>query len=221
MATARSEYIETESGTRISRKSHVKGAQYIVIGGKTLIQDGVVLRGDLHNPAPAQKGLAKSIEPIIALGKYSILRSRCVLTPPQRTRVVNASPTSQPADLADGPARSENGPQTETVFSLLKVGSYTYIGPDSKIEAAIVGSCVYAGKNVCIGRFAIIKDCVVIEDGTVVPPFAVIPPFSRIAGTPARVVDRLPDSAPEVMELFARKYYTGIDVRAPFLDTKI
>lgn len=189
-----SEYIETDSGTRISRKSHIKGAQYIIIGGKTLIQDSVTLRGDLHNPP---KPSSKTTDPIIALGKYSILRSGCTVSPPRRRQA------------------QTTGAEPTEISCLVKIGSYTYIGANTNVQAAAIGTCVYVGDNVTIGPFAIIKDCVVIEDGTQVPPYAVIPPFSRVAGVPAKVTAKLPDSAPEVLELFARKYYTGIDVECP------
>lgn len=62
-----------------------------------------------------------------------------------------------------------------------------------------------------------IKECVTIADNTVIPAYQVIAAFSKVQGVPAQVVDELPESAEQVLELHARKVYAGIDVGgAPF-----
>lgn len=66
----------------------------------------------------------------------------------------------------------------------MKLGDHIYIGSQTIIEAAQIGSYVSIGSNVQIGKFAIIKDCVRIEDDTVIPPNAVIPSFSIVTGKP-------------------------------------
>ena len=66
----------------------------------------------------------------------------------------------------------------------MKLGDHIYIGNQTIIEAAQIGSYVSIGSNVQIGKFAIIKDCVRIEDDTVIPPNAVIPSFSIVSGKP-------------------------------------
>jgi len=73
-----------------------------------------------------------------------------------------------------------------SVFQYLpmKLGDHIYIGSQTIVEAAQIGSYVSIGSNVQIGKFAIIKDCVRIEDDTVIPPNAVIPSFSIVAGKP-------------------------------------
>lgn len=50
------------------------------------------------------------------------------------------------------------------------------------------------------GRFAIIKDCAQIADGSVVAPGTVVPSMSIFAGSPAKQVDELPETWPELME---------------------
>ncbi|KAF9637806.1 putative dynactin subunit 5 protein [Lasiodiplodia theobromae] len=42
------EYIETDSGNKVSRKAHISGTANITLGGKTVIMADVHLRGDLH-----------------------------------------------------------------------------------------------------------------------------------------------------------------------------
>ena len=66
----------------------------------------------------------------------------------------------------------------------MKLGDHIYIGSDTTIEAAQIGSYVWIGSNVQIGKFAIIKDCVRIGDNTVIPPNAMIPNFSVVSGKP-------------------------------------
>ncbi|ANB13556.1 dynactin subunit 5 [Sugiyamaella lignohabitans] len=178
-----SEYIETESGNRISRKSAIQGSRYIVLGGKSLIEHNAVLRGDLHRP--------DSNGPVIAIGRYTILGAKCSITPPLKS---------------------------ETRYPV-KIGSYVHIGENTSIQAASIGSHVYIGNNCDIGKFAIIKEAVVIEDNTVIPPFTVISSFSKVSGSPAKLVEELPESADDVIELYTRRLYAGIDVGIlPFLE---
>jgi len=82
----------------------------------------------------------------------------------------------------------------------MKLGDHIYIGNQTIIEAAQIGSYVSIGSNVQIGKFAIIKDCVRIEDDTVIPPNAVIPSFSIVSGKPGLVIAELPESAQEEMD---------------------
>mmetsp|Transcript_7979 Transcript_7979/g.15817 ORF Transcript_7979/g.15817 Transcript_7979/m.15817 type:complete len:117 (+) Transcript_7979:66-416(+) len=66
VAKAASEYFETTTGNRVSRKSSLYGTQNIRIHGKSLIEEGVVIRGDLAN---------------VKMGKFCIIKRDCVLRP--------------------------------------------------------------------------------------------------------------------------------------------
>lgn len=108
-------------------------------------------------------------------------------------------------------------PETGRIHFPIKLGNCVYIGRGSVVEAAQIGNYVYIGHNCQIGEFSIIKDCVVIEDGTVVPPYVSISPFSKVSGTPCQLVEELPESTEQVLEVYCRKVYAGIDVGgAPF-----
>ncbi|DAZ96816.1 TPA: hypothetical protein N0F65_007077 [Lagenidium giganteum] len=96
----------------------------------------------------------------VTLGRQCIIRERCVIKPPIRIL---------PTGLA---------------FISMKIGDHVYIGDNTVVEAAMIGSFVQIGKNCVIGKRTIIRDCCRIEDNTVVPPDSVIPPFSRIGGIP-------------------------------------
>jgi len=83
----------------------------------------------------------------------------------------------------------------------MKIGDHVFIGEGSVVEAAVVGNWVKIGRDCVIGKFAIIKDCVRIEDGTVIAPNTVIPSFSLVRGRPGVVVEELPETAPEELDL--------------------
>lgn len=186
----KSEYVETESGNRISRKSQLHATAYIVLGGKTIIEHGVELRGDCHRK--------DSKSPVIALGKFCILNENCSITPPHKKSSSTGEDTYYP----------------------VKIGSYVQIGKNTKLTCASIGNNVYIGNNCTIGEFTIIKDCVVIKDDTVIPPYTVIAPMSIVSGnSPSKVItNQLPESAEQVLELNARQTYTGISIQLPFIN---
>lgn len=57
------------------------------------------------------------------------------------------------------------------------------------------------------GRFTIIKDCAVILDDSIVAPGTVVPSMTIFRGSPAKLVEDLPESYPEILEAAARSYY--------------
>ncbi|KAI8591763.1 putative dynactin Arp1 p25 subunit RO12 [Geranomyces variabilis] len=172
----RSEYIETDTGNKVSRYSVICGSQNIVLGGKTVIQKDCMVRGDLR-----RTGAGHAV--VVAIGRYCFLGERCVVRPPCKTY------------------------KGQFNYYPMKIADHVFIGEDSVIEAAQIGSYVHIGKNCIIGRFAIIKDCCRILDGTVIPPNAVIPSFSVYGGNPARLVDELPESIQEVYEQYSKEFF--------------
>lgn len=112
-----------------------------------------------------------------------------------------------------------------------------FVGERAVINAAIVGSYIYIGKNAVIvrirhtrvnfiytnrsngitervsacsttqGRRCVLKDCCYIEDGAVVPPETVVPSFTRFAGNPAKCVEDLPECTLDLMLEFTKNYY--------------
>ncbi|OBT89574.1 hypothetical protein VE02_01715 [Pseudogymnoascus sp. 03VT05] len=182
----RGEYIETDTGNKVSRKSQIIGTQNIILGGKSVIQAEVIIRGDLVRTLDSLAGGTEKKAPVVAvaIGRYCFLSRGCVLKPPGRVM--------------------------KGVFSYhpLKLSDHVFIGANSIVEAAIVGNKVHIGKDCVIGKFAIIKDCVRILDGTVVPPGVVIPSFSVVAGRPGRVVGEVPEGGEEALE--GREIYRTI-----------
>ncbi|KAK9388744.1 trimeric LpxA-like protein [Lipomyces mesembrius] len=177
----RGEYIETESGNRISRKAVILGSQHILLGGRSTILPECVVRGDLHRPSSASSTSTAAAS--VNIGRYSFLEKGVVIKPPFKFY------------------------KGSLVYYPLKMGNFVSIGANSVIEAATIGSYVKIGSNCVVGKFAIIKDCVLVLDGTVIPSTACIPPFAVVAGNPAIVVDELAESSAEVFERRARQIH--------------
>jgi dynactin-5 len=83
----------------------------------------------------------------------------------------------------------------------LRIGDHVFVGQNSVVQAASIGSHVHIGQGVAIGEMAIIKDYTRVLDGAVVPPHMVIPSFSIVAGRPARVIGEVPEGGHEAFEL--------------------
>ncbi|KOS22737.1 Dynactin subunit 5 [Escovopsis weberi] len=194
---AKGEYIETDTGNKVARKAVLVGTQNIMLGGKTVIQPEVMIRGDLvrtiphatpssaanANPAAASSSSAGSgpappnNNTAVAIGRYCFL-SRSVLLRP--------------------PGRMYKGVFT---YMPLRIGDHVFIGQGSVVQAATIGSHVHIGSGCAVNEFAIIKDYVKILDGAVVPAHMVVPSFSIVAGRPGRVVGELPEGGHEEFEL--------------------
>lgn len=112
------------------------------------------------------------------------------------------------------------------------MGDHVFVGENSVVSAAMVGSYVYIGNNVVIvsdaqsftcsylksaidfvnhsliqGRRCVLKDCCYIEDNSVLPPETVVPSFSRYAGAPGVCTGELPECTQELMVDLTRNYY--------------
>ncbi|CCC13399.1 hypothetical protein SMACR_06897 [Sordaria macrospora] len=176
----RGEYIETDTGNKVARKATLVGTQNIMLGGKTVIQPDVMIRGDLARTIPPAQSAGSSgpaNNTAVAIGRYCFLSKGCVLRPP---------------------GRMYKGVFT---FMPLRLGDHVFVGPGTVVQAAQIGNHVHIGGKVVIGEFAIIKDYVKVLDGSVVPPNMVIPSFSIVAGQPARIIGEIPEGGIEAFEL--------------------
>ncbi|KAI9730812.1 MAG: hypothetical protein M1834_005530 [Cirrosporium novae-zelandiae] len=169
---ARGEYIETDTGNKVSRRSQIHGTQHIILGGRTVIQADVCIRGDLcrapsHHTSSNPNSTASNVS--VAIGRYTFLSRGCTLRPPSKTH--------------------------RGVFSYfpLKIGDHTFVGKEAIIEAASIGSNVHIGAGAIIQKFCIIKDFVKVLEGTVVPAGMVVPSFSIVGGSPGRVIGEVGD----------------------------
>ncbi|UNI20925.1 hypothetical protein JDV02_006971 [Purpureocillium takamizusanense] len=182
---AKGDYIETDTGNKVARKAILVGTQNIMLGGKTVIQPEVMIRGDLVRTAASSSssssGGAAPATPTtstaVAIGRYCFLARGVLLRPPGR--LYKGAFTYMP----------------------LRLGDHVFVGQGTVVQAATVGSHVHIGKGCTINEFAIIKDYVKVLDGTVVPAFMVIPSFSIVAGQPAKVVGEIPEGGHDEFEL--------------------
>lgn len=175
-----------DTGNKVARKAILVGTQNIMLGGKTVIQPEVMIRGDLvRTAAPSSSSsssggaapAAPATSTAVAIGRYCFLARGVLLRPPGR--LYKGAFTYMP----------------------LRLGDHVFVGQGTVVQAATVGSHVYIGKGCTINEFAIIKDYVKILDGTVVPAFMVIPSFSIVAGQPAKVVGEIPEGGHDEFEL--------------------
>ncbi|KAG0635604.1 trimeric LpxA-like protein [Tuber brumale] len=200
------EYIETDTGNKVSRKSVILGSQNIILGGKTIIQADCTIRGDLRRTVvPGQH----SGNVAIAVGRYCFISRSSVLRPPGRThqKLVPTYVPPRPSVVQEA-----DQPLLCRTFSYypMKIGDHVFVGEGSVVEAALIGSYVHIAKDCVIGKFAIIKDCVRIEEGTVIAPNTVIPSFSLVSGRPGVVIDELPETAQEGLESGVQALTIGV-----------
>jgi len=84
-----------DTGNKVSRRSQIIGTQNIILGGKSIIQAEVIIRGDLvrtlepsasSSAAADDAGVRKPSAPVVAvaIGRYCFLSKGCVLKPPGR-----------------------------------------------------------------------------------------------------------------------------------------
>eukprot|EP00730_Choanoeca_flexa_P003590 TRINITY_DN11448_c1_g1_i3.p2 TRINITY_DN11448_c1_g1~~TRINITY_DN11448_c1_g1_i3.p2 ORF type:complete len:182 (+),score=24.48 TRINITY_DN11448_c1_g1_i3:125-670(+) len=139
----KADYIETQSGNKVSKRSVLCGSQNIVLLGKTIVQEGCVIRGDLAN---------------IRVGRQCVFKTRAVLRPPWKI-LPNRTPSLSflPMMVGDGTIIEENA-----LVAAASIGSYVHIGKD-----AIIGSCCIL-KDCCK-----VEAGAVLPPNTVVPPFAI------------------------------------------------
>ncbi|POY72392.1 hypothetical protein BMF94_4696 [Rhodotorula taiwanensis] len=180
---SKSPWIKTDTGNLVSRSCTITGTQNIVLGGKSILQPGGVLRGDLRRAGAAGPGGKETGTVTLAMGKYCNIGEGVVLRPPYKTY--------------------------KGVFSYypMKIGDLVTIGAGSVVEAATIGTGVEIGKNCIIGSLAILKDFCKVADGAVVGPGTVVPSLTEWSGSPAILTGQLPESTPEAVEAKAKAFY--------------
>ncbi|KAL4945148.1 hypothetical protein BDV06DRAFT_231578 [Aspergillus oleicola] len=176
---AKGEYIETDTGNKISRRSQIHGTQHIMLGGKSIIMADAVVRGDLFRSSssqtqsssnPSDPNSSTSSKPTqqntiaISIGRYTFISRSTILRPPSRlSRAVHN-------------------------YTTLHIGHHVFVGERSVVEAAKVEDYVTIGKDAVIGNMAILKERCQVLDGAVVPAGMVVPSHCVVGGQPARIL---------------------------------
>lgn len=175
--------------------------QYITMLGRCTVMEGAELHGEL---AP------------IVLGKGTFIGKNVILRPsPKRIGFV-----IRPVDLMmSGSTTCQN----------LSVGEHTFIDEGSNVSAFSIGDCVHIGKNVTIVRSPLLlahlisllvqhqrcelADGCYIADNAVLPAGMFVPTLTVAAGSPARIVDELPESFLELHVIRLEQLYDSLDPR--------
>jgi dynactin 5 len=72
-----------DTGNKVSRRSQIIGTTNIILGGKTVIQAEVIIRGDLLRTYPASNPSEKQGNTVaVAIGRYCFFSRGCELRPP-------------------------------------------------------------------------------------------------------------------------------------------
>lgn len=119
----------------------------------------------------------------VRIGRYCVISKRAVIRPPFKK-------------FSKGVA-----------FFPLQIGDHVFIGEDTVINAAHIGSFVYIGNNCVIGRRCVLKDCCMIADNTVLPPETVVPAFCIFDGVPGLYSGELPECTQDLMVDYTKSYY--------------
>ena len=121
-----SAFIETQTGNRISRACTLCGTQNIHIHGKSTIQEGAVVRGDLAN---------------IKLAKYVSLAPGCVLRP--AGKVAKGALAFFSLTIGDYVVIED-----DCVIEASVIGSNVFIGKGSVIgKRCVIKDCCYIREN--------------------------------------------------------------------------
>ncbi|KAJ2779560.1 hypothetical protein H4R18_003956 [Coemansia javaensis] len=174
------EFIETDTGNKVSRRSLIFGSQNIVLGGKTVVHSKCTIRGDLR-----RAGLTH--QAAVLIGRFCSLGEASVLRPPYKT--YKGVFSYYPLKIGDHVDIGEN-----SVVEAASIGSHVRIGRNCIIgRFAIIKDC------------CLVEDNAVIAPNTVVPSFSVV-----AGGPPAKVVARLPESTQELFEAYSKDKYSKL-----------
>ena len=142
-----SQYIVTSNGNKISRKSKISGSDFISFGGRCIIKEDVMIRGDL-------RGVKKNI-PSVILGKYVFIMQSCLIVPPMHND----------DSFRYSPMRCGSFVEIEPtcIIKACSIGNHVSIRTNT-----VVGNAVFI-KDCCV----IMKNTV-IPDNSVIPPFSIV-----------------------------------------------
>ncbi|CAH7686229.1 trimeric LpxA-like protein [Phakopsora pachyrhizi] len=130
-------FIETDTGNKVSRKSLISGSQNIILGGKTIIENMVIIRGDLR-----RSGVGNSV--VIGIGKFCLLGEGSVIRPPYKTYkgVFSYYPMKIGDHVHIG---AESVVEAASIGNLVEIGKNCVIG-----RFTIIKDCVRIADNTII-----------------------------------------------------------------------
>ncbi|KAJ2161865.1 hypothetical protein GGF46_001173 [Coemansia sp. RSA 552] len=173
----KSDFIETDTGNKVSRRSLISGSQNIVLGGKTIVHPKCTIRGDLRRAGPTHQAS-------VLIGRFCSLGPESVLRPPYKS--YKGVFSYYPLKIGDHVDIGHN-----SIVEAASIGSYVKIGKNCIIgRFAIIKDC------------CLIEDGAVVAPNAVIPSFSIV-----AGGSPAKVVAQLPESTQEVLEAQSKDRY--------------
>jgi len=131
----KSEYVETASGNKVCRNTVLCGSQNIVINGKSIVRDGVIIRGDLAN---------------VRIGRQCIIDTKVVVRP--SFKKFSQGVAFFPLHIGDNVFIGEG-----SVINAAMIGSYVYIGKNCVIgRRAVLKDCCMIADNTVIAADSVV-----------------------------------------------------------------
>ncbi|KAB5593270.1 Dynactin subunit 5 [Ceratobasidium theobromae] len=134
-----------DTGNKVSRRATIAGPQNIILGGKTIISSGAIIRGDLR-----RTGAGSAV--VISLGRYCLISDSCIMRPPYKTYRGNFN--YYPMKIGDHVHIGAG-----TVVEAATIGNHVEIGKN-------------CGKFTIIKDCAKIDDNSIVPPNTVIPALA-------------------------------------------------
>ncbi|KIY70603.1 dynactin subunit P25 [Cylindrobasidium torrendii FP15055 ss-10] len=144
---SKAEFIETDTGNKVSRRATIAGPQNIILGGKTIIVSQAIIRGDLR-----RSGAGHTV--VISLGRYCLVQEYCVLRPPYKTY------------------RGQFNYYPMKIGNCVHIGANSIVEAASVGDHVQIGKNCVIGKFAIIKDCAKIADGTIIPPNTVVPAMA-------------------------------------------------
>ncbi|WWD17222.1 hypothetical protein CI109_101660 [Kwoniella shandongensis] len=141
-------HIETDTGNKVSRKATIAGATNIILGGKSIIQTGSILRGDLRRSTAGQ-------HVVISMGRYCLIGEGAIIRPPGK--MYKGAFTFYPVRISD----------------FVHIGAGCIVEAAQIGSGVEIGKGCIIGKFVIIKDLAVILPNTVLPEGTVVPSMSV------------------------------------------------
>ncbi|CAD8123051.1 unnamed protein product [Paramecium sonneborni] len=156
----KSEFHETSSGIKISKKSIIKGTEQINVSGRCIFFHDVILRGDLAK---------------VSIGKYLVVHEKVTLKPSYTYGYTKESPTKKVIKFLPLMISDYVEIDSSSIIQASKIGTCTSIGKNC-----------YISHRCIIGENSIILDDSILPPDTVVPANSVYGgrPAIYIAETP-------------------------------------
>ena len=142
-------YIETQSGNKVCRRSVLCGSQHIMLNGKTIIQSDSIIRGDLAG---------------VKIGRHCVISSRAVIRPAFKRYAKGLSFFAM--QIGDHTYIGE-----DSIVNSSAIGSYVHIGKNCVIgRHSILKDCCVIADNTIVPQGTVVSTFAVVSGspGTIV-----------------------------------------------------